>query len=107
MKQDKIQLFDRQPIRTAWDEENEDWYFSVVDVVRVLTEQPDTDGARNYWKVLKNRLKKEGSQLVTNCNQLKMLSQDGKRRMTDVATTEQLLRLIQSIPSKKAEPFKL
>lgn len=107
MKQDKIQLFDRQPIRTAWDEENEDWYFSVVDVVRVLTEQPDTDGARNYWKVLKNRLKKEGSQLVTNCNQLKMRSQDGKYRVTDVANTEQLLRLIQSIPSKKAEPFKL
>ncbi len=107
MKQDKIQLYDRQPIRTAWDEENEDWYFSIVDVVRVLTEQPDTDGARNYWKVLKNRLKKEGSQLVTNCNQLKMRSQDGKYRVTDVANTEQLLRLIQSIPSKKAEPFKL
>lgn len=107
MKQDKIQLYDHQPIRTAWDEENEEWYFSIVDVVRVLTDQEDTDGARNYWKVLKNRLKREGSQLVTNCNQLKMLSQDGKRRMTDVATTEQLLRLIQSIPSKKAEPFKL
>ena len=107
MKQDKIQLYDHQPIRTAWDEENEEWYFSIVDVVRVLTDQADTDGARNYWKVLKNRLKREGSQLVTNCNQLKMLSQDGKRRMTDVATTEQLLRLIQSIPSKKAEPFKL
>ncbi len=107
MKQDKIQLYDHQPIRTAWDEENEEWYFSIVDVVRVLTDQADTDGARNYWKVLKNRLKREGSQLVTNCNQLKMLSQDGKRRMTDVATTEQLFRLIQSIPSKKAEPFKL
>ena len=100
-------MYDRQPIRTAWDEENEDWYFSIVDVVRVLTEQPDTDGARNYWKVLKNRLKKEGSQLVTNCNQLKMRSQDGKYRVTDVANTEQLLRLIQSIPSKKAELFKL
>ena len=100
-------MYDHQPIRTAWDEENEEWYFSIVDVVRVLTDQADTDGARNYWKVLKNRLKREGSQLVTNCNQLKMLSQDGKRRMTDVATTEQLLRLIQSIPSKKAEPFKL
>ena len=107
MKQDKIQLYDHQPIRTAWDEENEEWYFSIVDVVRVLTDQEDTDGARNYWKVLKNRLKREGSQLVTNCNQLKMLSQDGTRPMTDVATTEQLLRLIQSIPSKKAEPFKL
>ena len=107
MEQNKVQVFENQPIRTAWDEEHEEWYFSVVDVVRILTEQPDIDGARNYWKVLKNRLKKEGSQLVTNCNQLKMLSQDGKRRLTDVATTEQLLRLIQSIPSKKAEPFKM
>lgn len=84
MEQNKVQLFENQPIRTAWDEENEEWYFSIVDVVGVLTEQPDTDGARNYWKVTKNRLKKEGSQLVTNCNQLKMLSQDGKRRNTDV-----------------------
>ena len=107
MDQNKVQLYEDQPIRTAWDEENEEWYFSIVDVVRVLTDQPDVDGARNYWKVLKNRLKKEGSQLVTNCNRLKMLSQDGKRRLTDVANTEQLLRLIQSIPSKKAEPFKL
>lgn len=107
MEQNKVQVFDDQPIRTAWDEENEEWYFSIVDVIRVLTEQPDIDGARNYWKVLKNRLKKEGSQLVTSCNQLKMISQDGKRRKTDVASTEQLLRLIQSIPSKKAEPFKL
>ncbi len=107
MEQKKVQLFENQPIRTAWDEENEEWYFSIVDVVGVLTEQPDTDGARNYWKVTKNRLKKEGSQLVTNCNQLKMLSQDGKRRNTDVANTEQLLRIIQSIPSKKAEPFKV
>ena len=107
MNQDNVQLFENQPIRTAWDEENEDWYYSIVDVVRVLTEQPNVDGARNYWKVLKNRLKKEGSQLVTNCNQLKMTASDGKRRLTDVANTEQLLRLIQSIPSKKAEPFKL
>ena len=107
MDQDKIKLFEDQPIRTAWNEEQEEWYFSVVDVVGVLTDQKDVNGARNYWKVLKNRLKKEGSELVTNCNQLKMVSQDGKRRMTDVATTEQLLRLIQSIPSKKAEPFKL
>ena len=107
MDQDKIKLFEDQPIRTAWDEEQEEWFFSVVDVVGVLTDQKDVNGARNYWKVLKNRLKKEGSELVTNCNQLKMVSQDGKRRMTDVATTEQLLRLIQSIPSKKAEPFKL
>ena len=103
MDQDKIKLFEDQPIRTAWDEEQEEWYFSVVDVVGVLTDQKDVNGARNYWKVLKNRLKKEGSELVTNCNQLKMVSQDGKRRMTDVATTEQLLRLIQSIPSKKTD----
>jgi hypothetical protein len=78
-----------------------------MDVVRVLTEQPHTDGARNYWKVLKNRIKEEGNELVTNCNQLKMTAQDGKKRMTDVANTEQLLRIIQSIPSKKAEPFKM
>ncbi len=107
MDQNKVQLFEDQPIRTAWDEEDEEWYFSIVDVIGVLTEQPDTDGARNYWKVLKNRLKKEGSQLVTNCNQLKMTAQDGRKRLTDVANTEQLLRLIQSIPSKKAEPFKV
>ena len=80
MMNDKIQLFEDQPIRTAWVEEEEEWYFSIVDVVGVLTEQPDIDGARNYWKVLKNRLKEEGSQLVTNCNQLKMRSQDGKKR---------------------------
>ena len=107
MEQNRVQLFEDQPIRTAWDEENEEWYFSIVDVIRVLTEQPDIDGARNYWKVLINRLNKEGSQLVTNCNQLKMTAQDGKKRLTDVANTEQLLRLIQSIPSKKAEPFKV
>ena len=108
MNENGIQLFEEQPIRTAWDEKSEEWYFSIVDVVRVLTEQPDIDGARNYWKVLKNRLKKEGSKLVTECNQLKMTSpKDGKRYKTDVASTEQLLRLIQSIPSKKAEPFKV
>lgn len=105
---EKLQLFEEQPIRTAWDEAQEEWYFSVVDVVGVLTEQPDYDGARNYWKVLKKRLADEGSQLVTGCNQLKMKSpKDGKRYKTDVANTEQLLRIIQSIPSKKAEPFKL
>lgn len=105
---DKIQLFENQPIRSAWIEEEEEWYFSIVDVIGVLTEQPDTDGARNYWKVLKKRLKEEGSQLVTNCNQLKLKSsKDGKSYKTDVANTEQLLRIIQSIPSKKAEPFKL
>lgn len=107
-EQNEMQLFEDQPIRTAWDAENEEWLFSVVDVVGVLTEQPDYDGARNYWKVLKNRLNKEGSQLVTSCNQLKMKSpKDGKRYLTDVAETEQLLRIIQSIPSPKAEPFKL
>ena len=108
MANDKVQLFEDQPIRTAWVEDEEEWYFSIVDVVGALTEQPDTDGARNYWKVLKKRLKEEGSQLVTNCNQLKMRSpKDGKRYNTDVANAEQLLRLIQSIPSKKAEPFKM
>ncbi len=107
IKNDKVQLFEDQPIRTAWVEDEEEWYFSIVDVVRVLTEQPNTDGARNYWKVLKNRIKEEGNELVTNCNQLKMRAQDGKMRLTDVANTEQLLRIIQSIPSKKAEPFKV
>ena len=108
MGTDKVQLFEDQPIRTAWVEDEEEWYFSIVDVIGALTEQPGIDGARNYWKVLKNRLKEEGSQLVTACNQLSMKSpKDGKRYNTDVANTEQLLRLIQSIPSKKAEPFKL
>ena len=98
----QIQLFDEKKVRTVWDEENEEWYFSIVDVVGVLTDSPNPN---NYWKVLKNRLKKEGSQLVTNCNQLKMQSTDGKFYKTDVADTEQLFRLIQSIPSPKAEPF--
>ncbi len=101
---DKIQIFEEKKVRTAWDEESEEWYFSIVDVVGVLT---DSLNPNNYWKVLKNRLKKEGSQLVTNCNQLKMPSSDGKYYKTDVADTEQLFRLIQSIPSPKAEPFKL
>ena len=104
MDQNKIQLYEDQPIRTAWDEENEEWYFSIVDVVRVLTESAD---AAAYWRKLKQRLTAEGNETVTNCHGLKMLSKDGKRRLTDVANTEQLLRLIQSIPSKKAEPFKL
>lgn len=107
MENDKLQLYEDQPIRTAWDEEREEWLFSVVDVVRVLTGQPDTRHAAKYWSVLKTRLKKEGSQLPTNCSQLKLKAEDGKRRLTDVANTEQLLRLIQSIPSPKAEPFKL
>ena len=103
-----IQLFEDQPIRAAWDEEKEEWYFSIVDVVGVLTDQPDTRHASTYWAVMKNRLKEEGAdQLLTNCKQLKMTASDGKKRMTDVADTEQLLRIIQSIPSPKAEPFKL
>lgn len=107
MKEDHIQLFEEQAVRTAWDEEREEWYFSIVDVVGILTNQSTSRGASNYWAKLKQRLKNEGaSQLLTNCQQLKMLSSDGKRYKTDVATTEQLLRLIQSIPSPKAEPFK-
>jgi len=104
---DNIQLFENKRIRTAWDEEREEWYFSVVDVVAVLTDQPDQRHAAKYWSVLKTRLKKEGSELPTKCSQLKMLSADGKRYLTDVADTEQLLRIIQVIPSPKAEPFKL
>lgn len=104
---DKIQLFEDKKIRAAWNEETEEWYFSIVDVVAVLTDQPDYQGARNYWKVLKKRLKDEGNELVTNCNRLKMTAADGKKRLTDVADTEQLLRIIQSIPSPKAEPFKM
>ena len=103
---DKLQIFEDQAIRTAWDEEAEEWYFSIVDVVKALTEQATVRGASNYWAKLKERLKAEGaSELLTNCQQLKMKATDGKRRLTDVANTEQLLRIIQSIPSKKAEPF--
>ena len=103
----KIQLFEDKKVRTAWDDQEEKWYFSIVDVCGVLTDQPDYDGAKNYWKVLKFRLKEEGNESVTKCNQLKMVSpKDGKRYNTDVADTEQFFRLIQSIPSKKAEPFK-
>lgn len=100
----QIKLFEDKKVRTLWDKEAEEWYFSVVDVVAVLTDSPNPN---NYWKVLKNRLKKEGSQLVTSCNQLKMPSADGKMYKTDCMTTAQLFRLIQSIPSPKAEPFKL
>ena len=105
---DKIQLFEDKRIRTVWNEEKEDWYFSIVDVIAVLTEQPDQRTASNYWAKLKQRLKEEGAdQLLTNCQQLKLKSpKDGKRYKTDVADTEQLLRIIQSIPSPKAEPFK-
>ena len=104
---DKLQVFEDQTIRTAWDEEKEEWYFSVVDVVVALTESPDYKTGRKYWNKLKQRLKEEGNELVTNCHQLKMKAADGKRRLTDVANTEQLLRIIQSIPSKKVEPFKM
>ena len=105
---DNIQLFEDKRIRTAWDEEKEEWYFSIVDVVAVLTDQPTQRGASNYWAKLKQRLKEEGAeQLLTNCQQLKMTAEDGKKRLTDVADTEQLLRIIQSIPSPKAEPFRI
>lgn len=105
---DQIQLFENKRIRTAWDAEKEEWYFSIVDVVAVLTDQPDARHASTYWAVLKKRLNDEGAgQLLTNCKQLKMTAADGKKRLTDVADTELLLRIIQSIPSPKAEPFKL
>lgn len=106
---ENLQLFEDQPIRTAWDESEEEWYFSIVDVVGILTDQPDARHASTYWAVLKKRMNEEGaSQLLTNCKQLKLKSpKDGKRYSTDVANTEQLLRIIQSVPSKKAEPFKL
>ena len=103
-KQEIVKIFGDRKIRSVWDDEAEKWYFSVVDVVAVLTE---SENPRNYWKVLKSRLKKEGNQTVTNCNQLKLRAEDGKMRMTDVADQEQLFRLIQSIPSPKAEPFKM
>ncbi|MBQ8973209.1 MAG: Bro-N domain-containing protein [Clostridia bacterium] len=101
---DQLQVFENQPIRTAWDNDNEEWYFSIVDVIRVLTGSKDPNA---YWRKLKQRLKEEGNQTVTNCHALKMRARDGKQRLADVATTEQLLRLIQSIPSPKAEPFKM
>ena len=101
---DKIQLFEDKRIRTAWDEEKEEWYFSIVDVVSVLTDSADPAA---YWRKLKQRLKAEGNETVTNCHGLKMTAADGKKRLTDVADTEQLLRIIQAIPSPKAEPFKL
>ena len=105
-KKQTIQLFEEKKVRTVWDDEQEKWYFSIVDVCGMLTDQPDYEHARNYWKVLKHRLLKEGNETVTNCNQLKIKAADGKMRLTDVADTEQLFRLIQSIPSPKAEPFK-
>ncbi len=101
-----LMKFENKQVRSHWDAEEEKWYFSIVDVIAVLTDSLNYQTARNYWKVLKNRLNKEGNETVTNCNQLKMRAADGKMRMTDVADTEQLLRLIQSVPSPKAEPFK-
>ncbi len=101
---ESLQLFEDQAIRTAWDEDKEEWYFSIVDVIAILTESPNP---QTYWRVLKKRLKDEGNETVTNCNGLKLKAADGKRRLTDVANTEQLLRIIQSVPSKKAEPFKM
>lgn len=106
-KKEALQLFEEKKIRSVWDDKEEKWYFSIVDVCAVLTEQPDAEHARNYWKVLKHRLIKEGNQTVTTCNRLKLRATDGKLRLTDVADTEQVFRLIQSIPSPKAEPFKL
>ena len=102
-KREALQLFEQRKVRTVWDDQEEKWYFSIVDVCAVLTDSPNP---RNYWKVLKHRLVKEGNETVTNCNQLKLQAEDGKKRLTDVADTEQLFRLIQSIPSPKAEPFK-
>ena len=104
VKQNAIKVFEEKKVRTVWDSEREEWYFSIVDVVAVLT---DSDNPRKYWSVLKTRLKKEGSETATNCSQVKLPAEDGKMRLTDVADTEQLFRLIQSIPSPKAEPFKL
>jgi len=105
--QNKIQLFEKRQVRSVWDEENEKWWFSIIDIIAVLTDQPDYTKVRNYWKWLKNKLISEGSQLVSITNQLKMAASDGKKYLTDVADTEQILRLVQSIPSRKAEPFKL
>jgi len=103
-KENSIKLFEDKRVRVLWDEEQGKWYFSIIDVIAILTE---SENPRHYWTVLKGRLKNEGNEKVTNCERLKMIAPDGKMRMTDVADTEQLLRLIQSIPSKKAEPFKL
>src|SRR5208283_6176416 len=107
MKEDSLAVFEDYKIRRFYDEKTETWYFSVIDIIQVLIQQPDYQAARNYWKVLKNRLNKEGSQLVTKCNRLKLEAADGKQYFTDVADPETLLRLIQSVPSPKAEPIKL
>jgi hypothetical protein len=105
--QNQIKLFEKTHVRAIWDEEAEKWWFSIIDIIGILTDQPDYVKTKNYWKWLKNKLKTEGSEVVSSTNQLKMLAPDGKMRLTDVADTEQILRLLQSIPSKKAEPFKM
>ena len=105
--ENRIKLFEKQQVRTVWDEQAEKWWFSILDIIAVLTDQSDYGKTRNYWKWLKNKLKEEGSELVSFTNQLKLEAADGKKYLTDVADTEQILRLIQSIPSKKAEPFKM
>lgn len=102
-----IKLFEQSKVRTIWDDNEQKWWFSILDVIGILTNQADYQKVRNYWKWLKNKLKEEGNELVSNTNQLKMKAEDGKMRFTDVADTEQILRLIQSVPSKKAEPFKM
>src|SRR3990172_6577520 len=107
MKENSLAVFENYRIRRIYDEESETWYFSVVDIIQALIQQPDYQTSRKYWNKLKERLKKEGSQTVTNCHQLKMMADDGKMRLTDVADPETLLRLIQSVPSPKAEPIKL
>ena len=104
---EKIQLFEQKKIRTVWDEEKQEWFFSIVDVCGALTEQPTSERARNYWKVLKHRMIKEGSELVTKCNRLRLIAEDGKPRFTDVADMALMFRIIESIPSKKAEPIKV
>jgi hypothetical protein len=106
MSKDNIKLFEEKQVRAVWDETAEKWWFSIVDIVAVLTDQQDDLTARKYWNKLKQRLKEEGNETVTNCHQLKMPAKDGKQRITDVADTEQVLRVVQSVPSKKAEPFK-
>ena len=106
-KESAIKLFEQKEVRSIWSDEDEKWYFSIIDIISILTDQPTHQGARNYWKVLKSRLLKEGNETVTICNRLKLLAEDGKMRLTDVADTEQLFRLIQSVPSPKAEPFKM
>jgi hypothetical protein len=106
-KETAIKLFEEKKVRSVWNDENEKWYFSIVDIIAILTEQDDFQKARKYWNKLKERLKSEGNETVTNSHQLKMVAEDGKMRLTDVADTEQLFRLIQSVPSPKAEPFKL